>query len=141
MAAAAQEEAEEEDSYTNGRLYIFKQYYTHLNAFGHEEMGITEANGNFLVHAHNIYLQAAYDHGIYVGIVFILLGVGTLIQSLLYYRRRKNDTVCAALPFAILVLFAVAGLAEWIFHPCCPIACCLLLTLAPLLFDTRREEN
>ena len=136
MAAAAQEEAEEEDSYTNGRLYIFKQYYTHLNAFGHEEMGITEANGNFLVHAHNIYLQAAYDHGIYVGIVFILLGVGTLIQSLLYYRRRKNDTVCAALPFAILVLFAVAGLAEWIFHPCC-----LLLTLAPLLFDTRREEN
>lgn len=141
MAAAAQEEAEEEDSYTNGRLYIFKQYYNHLNAFGHEEMGITEANGNFLVHAHNIYLQAAYDHGIYVGIVFILLGVGTLIQSLLYYRRRKNDTVCAALPFAILVLFAVAGLAEWIFHPCCPIACCLLLTLAPLLFDTRREES
>ena len=141
MAAAAAQEAEEEDSYTNGRLYIFKQYYNNLNAFGHEEMGITEADGNFLVHAHNIYLQVAYDHGIYVGIVFILLGVGTLIQSFLYYRKRKDDTVCAALPLAILILFAVAGLAEWIFHPCCPIAYCLLLTLAPLLFDIRREEN
>ena len=141
MAAAAAQEAEEEDSYTNGRLYIFKQYYNNLNAFGHEEMGITEADGNFLVHAHNIYLQVAYDHGIYVGIVFILLGVGTLIQAFLYYRKRKDDTVCAALPLAILILFAVAGLAEWIFHPCCPIAYCLLLTLAPLLFDIRREEN
>ena len=140
-AAAAAQEAEEEDSYTNGRLYIFKQYYNNLNAFGHEEMGITEADGNFLVHAHNIYLQVAYDHGIYVGIVFILLGVGTLIQAFLYYRKRKDDTVCAALPLAILILFAVAGLAEWIFHPCCPIAYCLLLTLAPLLFDIRREEN
>lgn len=141
MAAAAAQEAEQEDSYTNGRLYIFRQYYNNLNAFGHEEMGITEADGNFLVHAHNIYLQVAYDHGIYVGIVFILLGAGTLVQSFLYYRKRKDDTVCAALPLAILILFAVAGLAEWIFHPCCPIAYCLLLTLAPLLFDIRREEN
>lgn len=140
MAAAAEQEAEEEESYTNGRLYIFRQYLNNLNAFGHEEMGITEADGNFLVHAHNIYLQVAYDHGIYVGIVFVLLGIGTFVQSFVYYRRRKDDTVCAALPFAILVLFAVAGLAEWIFHPCCPIAYCLLLTLAPLLFDIRREE-
>ena len=140
MAAAAAQEAEKEESYTNGRFYIFRQYYNNLNAFGHEDMGITEADGNFLVHAHNIYLQVAYDHGIYVGIVFILLGAGSLIQSFLYFRKRKDDTVCAALPFAILVLFAVAGLAEWIFHPCCPIAYCLLLTLAPLLFDIRREE-
>lgn len=141
MAAATAQEAEEEESYTNGRLYIFRQYYNNLNAFGHEEMGITEADGNFLVHAHNIYLQVAYDHGIYVGIVFILLGVGTLIQAFIYYRKRKDDTVCAALPLTILILFAVAGLAEWIFHPCCPIAYCLLLTLAPLLFDIRREES
>lgn len=139
MAAAAQEE-EDEGNYTNGRFYIFRQYYNNLNAFGHEEMGITEADGNFLVHAHNIYLQVAYDHGIYVGIVFILLGAGTLIQAFIYYRKRKDDTVCAALPLAILVLFAVAGLTEWIFHPCCPIAYCLLLTLAPLLFDIQREE-
>lgn len=139
MAVAAEQE-DEEDSYTNGRFYIFRQYYNNLNATGHEDMGITEADGNFLVHAHNIYLQVAYDHGIFVGIVFILLGVGTFIQALIYYRRRKDDTVCAALPLAVLVLFAVAGLAEWIFHPCNPLAYCLLLTLAPLLFDIRREE-
>ena len=129
------EDAAGEDSYTNGRLEIFKAYYKNLNKTGHDDMGIMEPDGNFIVHAHNIYLQAAYDHGIYVGIVFIILGVGTLVQAAVYYHKRKDDRVCAALPLAVLVLFAVAGLTEWIFHPCSPTTYCLLLTLAPLLFD------
>lgn len=131
-------EADDEYSYTNGRMEIFRVYYKNLNKAGHEDMGIMEPNGNYIVHAHNIYLQTAYDHGIYVGAVFILLGIGTFVQAALYYHRHKEDRVCAALPMAILLLFAVAGLTEWIFHPCCPIACCLLLALAPLLFDSRK---
>ncbi len=128
----------EEYSYTNGRMEIFRLYYNNLNKVGHEDMGIMEPDGHYNVHAHNIYLQVAYDHGIYVGAVFILLGIGTLIQSAVYFHRHKEDRVCAALPMAILLLFAVAGLTEWIFHPCCPIACCLLLVLAPLLADGRK---
>lgn len=135
---AAGEEFDEEESYTNGRLDIFRVYYRNLNKFGHEEMGIMEPDGNYIVHAHNIYLQAAYDHGIYVGVVFILLGVGTLIQAAFYLHRHREDRVCAALPMALLILFAVAGLTEWVFHPCCPVACCLLLVLSPLLVDGRR---
>lgn len=138
--AASGEEEQEDDSYTNGRMEIFELYYKNLNKTGHDDMGIMEPDGNFTVHAHNIYLQVAYDHGIYVGIVFILLGVGTLVQAAVYYHRRREDTVCAALPLALLILFAVAGMTEWIFHPCCPIAYCLLVTLAPLLVDMRREE-
>ena len=136
--AAVGEDQEKEDSYTNGRLEIFRVYYSNLNKFGHDDMGIMEPDGNFLVHAHNSYLQVAYDHGIYVGAVFILLGIGTLIQAAVYFHRHKEDRVCAALPMAILILFAVAGLTEWIFHPCCPIACGLLLALAPLLIDSRK---
>ena len=128
----------EEESYTNGRLEIFKLYYKNLNKVGHEDMGIMEPNGNYNVHAHNIYLQVAYDHGIYVGAVFILLGAGTLIQAAVYFHRRKKDRDCAALPLALLILFAVAGLTEWIFHPCSSIAYCLLLTMAPLLIDSHK---
>ena len=131
-------EDEEEYSYTNGRMEIFRLYYKNLNKVGHEDMGIMEPDGNYVVHAHNIYLQTAYDHGIYVGLMFILLGVGTLVQAAVYYHKRKEDRVCAALPLALLILFAVAGLTEWIFHPCSPIAYCLLLTLAPLLVDKKR---
>lgn len=131
--------ADDEASYANGRLYIFRTYYRNLNKIGHDDMGIMEPDGNYIAHAHNIYLQVAYDHGIYVGFVFILLGAGTFVQSLLYYRSHKNDRDCAALPLAVLIFFAVAGLTEWIFHPCNPAAYCLLLAMTPLLAD--RERN
>lgn len=137
MAAA---EAAEEASYTNGRLYIFERYYERLNRDGHDDMGVMEPDGNYLAHAHNIYLQVAYDHGIFVGAVFFLLGVGTFVQACVYYRRHREDRECALFPLALLILFAVAGLTEWIFHPCCPIACCLLLTMGPLLVDIRKDE-
>lgn len=133
MAAAEKEE----ESYTNGRMYIFKQYCDRLDRRGHDDMGIMEPDGNYLAHAHNIYLQVAYDHGIPVGAVFLLLGIGTLIQAAFYYRRHREDRECALFPLALLILFAVAGLTEWIFHPCCPIAFCLLLTMGPLLADGR----
>ena len=134
------EEPEEslDDSYANGRLEIFRLYYSNLNKVGHDDMGIMEPNGHYNVHAHNIYLQVAYDHGIYVGIVFILLGAGTLVQAAIYYHRRKEDRDCAALPLAILIVFAVAGLTEWIFHPCSPMTFGLLSAMAPLLFDRQK---
>ena len=137
-AADESEESDEEDSYTNGRLEIFRVYYNNLNKPGHDEMGIMEPNGNYIVHAHNIYLQVAYDHGIYVGIVFIILGAGTLVQAAIYLYKHKEDRDCAALPLALLILFGIAGMTEWIFHPCSPIAYCLLLTMAPLLFDRHK---
>ena len=138
ISVNAEQETEESgdvDSYANGRLEIFRLYYNNLNKYGHDDMGIMEPNGQFTVHAHNIYLQAAYDHGIYVGIAFIILGIGTLVQAMIYYHRRKEDRICAALPLAVLIVFAVAGLTEWIFHPCNPMAYCLLVTMAPLLFE------
>ena len=131
---------EEEESFTNGRLYIFSRYYERLNKVGHDDMGVMEPDGNYLAHAHNIYLQVAYDHGIPVGCVFLLLGVGTMVQAVIYYRRHRQDRECALFPLALLLLFAVAGLTEWIFHPCCPIAHCLLLTIGPLLVDIRKDE-
>lgn len=135
---ASQEEQSDAQSYANGRFEIFELYYNHLNKEGHEDMYITLPDGSLIVHAHNIYLQVAYDHGIYVGVIFVLMGIGTFVQGILYFLRKREKRACAALPFTILLLFGVAGLTEWIFHPCNPIAYCLLLTLAPLLFDMRK---
>lgn len=124
------------DSYANGRLDIFKMYIANLNMSGHDTMEIIMPDGvTKAVHAHNTYLQVAYDHGIPVGIAFIIFGVCTLIQAAVYYKRRKEDRACSLLPFALLFTFAGAGLTEWLFHPCNPLTFCLLLTLAPLLCD------
>ncbi len=132
---AQDETVDDEEAGTNGRLDIFRVYYRNLNRIGHDDMGIMEPDGHYIVHAHNIYLQVAYDHGIGVGIAFIIFGAGTLVRAFVYYRRHRGDRECAALPLALLIVFAVSGLVEWVFHPCNYMACSLLLALTPLLID------
>lgn len=123
-------------SYASGRLDIFKLYIEHLDMAGHDTMEVIMPDGTSEGgHAHNTYIQAAYDHGIPVGIVFILFIICTLVQSLVYYKKRNADRLCSLLPFALMTAFAAAGLTEWIFHPCNPVAFGMLLSLAPLLCD------
>ena len=135
-----QEEDQGED-YTNGRLDIFRSYIEQLNLTGHEEMGAVLKDGSIATHAHNIYLQAAYDHGIFVGILFVLVGIGTFIASCLYYHKKKGKIIYAALPSVVTVAVAVAGVVEWIFHLCNPCGFVLMLVITPLLFKCQEGEN
>ena len=127
------EDSQKED-YTNGRIDIFRSYIEQLNRTGHEEMGALLANGEIATHAHNIYLQVAYDHGIFVGIVFVLWGFATFVYSCLYYYKKKETIVYAALPAVITTAVAVAGVVEWIYHLSNPCGFLLMLVIAPLLF-------
>ncbi len=131
------EDPQKED-YTNGRIDIFRSYVEQLNMTGHEEMGAILKDGSVATHAHNIYLQAAYDHGIPVGILFVLTGVGTFVVSLLYYNRKKDKITYAAMPVVVTVAVAVAGMVEWIFHLCNPCGFVLMLVITPLLFKDEK---
>ncbi len=129
------EEALRDDDYTNGRLDIFKSYLEQLNMTGHEEMGAILKSGENATHAHNIYLQVAYDHGIPVGIFFVLLGAATFMRSCLYYRREKDKITYASFPAVVSVAVAVAGMVEWIFHLSNPCGLVLMLAITPLVFQ------
>lgn len=136
-----EEEAAKEgvpDDYTNGRLDIFRSYIEQLNMTGHEEMGAVLENGEIATHAHNIYLQAAYDHGIPVGILFVLAGIETLIVSCFYYHKKKDEITYAALPAVVTVAAATAGFVEWIFHLCNPCGFVLMLVITPLVFKNEK---
>ncbi|MDD6490753.1 MAG: hypothetical protein PUG54_00775, partial [Firmicutes bacterium] len=131
------EEADEDkQDYTNGRLDIFRSYIEQLNMTGHEEMGATLKNGEIATHAHNIYLQVAYDHGIPVGIVFVLVGIITLFMSLKYFHKKKDGAAYAALPSVVTISVAVAGMVEWIFHLSNPCGLVLMLVITPLIFKS-----
>ena len=130
----ALEAAEKEKDYTNGRLDIFRSYIEQLNLTGHEEMGALLANGEIATHAHNIYLQVAYDHGIGVGIVFVLVGIATFAISCLYYSKKKDKITYAALPAVVTVAVGVAGMVEWVFHLSNPCGFLLMLVITPLVF-------
>ncbi len=129
-----EEAGEEEDDYTNGRTDIFKSYIEQSNWTGHDKMGATLENGEIAVHAHNIYLQLIYDHGIVTGIVFILLGVVTFVKACLYYRKKKDTITYAALPAVIVVAVASAGMVEWIFHVSNTCGLLLMLMITPFVF-------
>lgn len=135
MPDAALEE-EDGDDYTNGRIEIFRSYLEQLNMTGHEEMGAVLADGGLATHAHNIYLQVAFDHGIWVGILFLVVGAGTFVMACLYYYKKKDETAYAALPGVVALAFAVAGVVEWIFHVSNPFGFVLMLVIAPLVFKT-----
>ncbi len=130
-----------EADYTNGRTDIFRSYIEQLNMTGHEEMGALLKDGSIATHAHNIYLQFAYDHGIFMGVLFVLVGLATFIQSCIYYFRNRDNESYAALPVIVTVAVAVEGLVEWVFHFSNPSGLILMLIIAPLIFNSKKGRN
>ena len=127
-------ENKDDNDFTNGRLDIFKSYIEQLNMTGHKEMGAVLKNGEIATHAHNIYLQVAYDHGIFVGILFALVGLATFLKSCLYYYKKKDKITYAVLPAVVIMAVAVAGMVEWVFCLSNPCGLILMLVITPLVF-------
>ncbi|MCR4902209.1 MAG: hypothetical protein K6A23_05070 [Butyrivibrio sp.] len=126
------------ESYANGRFAIFRSYISQLNMTGHAEMGAELESGEIAVHAHNIYLQVAYDHGIPVGIIFALWVLTVIISGIWYSIKCYNEQKVAGLPIAITIGFAVAGLTEWLFQFSNPVTIMLMLALAPIMFRFKK---
>ena len=139
--AVPYEETESSDDYSNGRMTIFRSYLEQLNADGHDTMGAVLPDGEIAVHAHDIYLQVAFDHGMGVGILFLLFGAATLLRAVFYYRKNKAKPY-AAFPLLMTISFAVAGTVEWIFHLSNPCTLVLMMVIAPLLYkDNAKVEE
>ncbi|MBQ9438472.1 MAG: hypothetical protein IJU50_09065 [Lachnospiraceae bacterium] len=130
------------NQFANGRFSIFKAYLSQLNWTGHEEMGAVLPDGSLAVHAHNIFLQISFDHGILTGLLFLVFSILTLLETLLYAFRSfrlcketgEEGKLCF-LPFALSVAFYTTGMAEWISHMCNPLAAAFLLALLPVMLD------
>jgi len=136
------EETDALNEMTNGRMDIFNAYIDNWNLTGHEDMGVTAPNGELLTHAHNVFLQIIHDHGLVTGIVFVLFGILSFAIAMIRYVRGKNDDI--ALTIAILLAFAVSGMAEWNFHLCNPYGISLFAAVTPLLFrnkDMKEDEQ
>ena len=118
---------------SNGRIAIYKLYLSRLNWIGHDSMIITIGDIIY-AHAHNSFIQIAYDHGILCGIAFILLGIVTLARSMMYAKKHyKSDGPVVLMPVMALVAFSIAGMTEWVFQPVIPLAFGILFAVYPLL--------
>lgn len=134
-----------EDSYdiSSGRFEIFRTYIGEWNLTGHDEMYITLENGTVFGHAHNSFLQVVHDHGLIVGIVFVVFGAFSFFFSIWRYgiQKETQEEFYNALGIAILLVFALAGMVEWIFHFANPVGFSVFIVLVPLLFQRCNGEK
>lgn len=130
------EEAEEtEDSWdvSNGRFEIFRAYLKEMGLKGHPQMGPEDENGSEYAHAHNSYLQVAYNFGVIAGGIFLALCVLALYRAILLFYKQGRRFGISLVPFSLIVAFGVVSLTEWAFHPCIPLGFCFILMQAFLI--------
>ena len=126
------------DVLSNGRITIFKSYLKELNLTGHDEMGALLPNGEIAVHAHNTYLQVAYDNGIITAVIFIMVIFAAVVSSLRKYAAKEKDEPLTLMAFAVIIGFIVCGFTEWVFLLGNPMTIALMLSFAGLVFKEER---
>ena len=127
------------DVMSNGRITIFKSYLGELNLTGHETMGALLPNGEIALHAHNTYLQVAYDNGIITAVIFSIMIIAALVSSLRKYAEKEKDEPLTLMAFAVITGFVVCGMTEWVLHFGNPMTIALMLSFAGLIFKEERE--
>lgn len=132
LEAQMPKEQEPVSDYSNGRLGIYKAYLSEIGLKGHQDMGI-EVNGEMIMHAHNTYIQTAYDFGLPVGIYFLFVCLVTFIRAcgLAYRWGAKNKY--AILPLLIAAAFGVAAAFELVYLPSIPLGLAFLLMLPAMM--------
>lgn len=126
---------EEKRDISNGRFDIFKDYIAAIGFKGHPKMGPERADGEEYAHAHNSYLQAAYNFGIIAGVVFSAICALALWRAVTLFTVYKSRYNIFLVPFAMVTVFSFISLTEWAFHPCIPIGFCFLLMQVFLMRD------
>lgn len=139
QAADGEGDASDADSgrndISNGRFGIFREYFKALELKGHPKMAPPNEQGEEHAHAHNSYLQVAYNFGMIAGVVFLLLCVLTLWSAIrLYYTQGRKYSIYMV-PFSLIVAFGFVSLTEWAFHPCIPAGFCYLFLQTLLIKD------
>lgn len=128
---------------SSGRLEIFREYIEEWNLTGHEDMSFQFPNGSTPAHAHNSFLQVIHDHGLITGVLFLAFGVLSFLLSIRNYsvKKQEGEAFYNALPIAVIVAFAFAGMVEWIFHFANPMGFALFIVIIPLLFRQYNGEK
>ena len=126
--------------YSNGRLDIFKLYWQELSFAGHETVELPKEIGISAGHAHNVYLQTAYDFGIITGIGFLAFCIFMGIRSLIYYVRHREEEM-SILPILLLGVYGVCGMAEWVYLPCIPTGFAFFLVMVMMIPKEEKKQE
>ncbi len=105
---------------SNGRFEIFADYINAIRFGGHPKMGPEDPKGDEYAHAHNSYLQVAYNFGLVAGLLFLVLCALALWRAVRLFQDYGSRYSIVLIPFSIVVVFGFISLTEWAYHPCIP---------------------
>lgn len=133
-------ELDEEEDVSNGRFDIYRSYIEQSDMAGHDEMGAILSDGSEASHAHNIYLQAIYDHGWIVGIFYALFMVYSVFMGMARSKKDRDADYILIVPM-VTIGFMMAGLVEWILHPCNPFCIVVFMALCVMAVTYNKLQS
>ncbi len=99
------------DSYSTGRISVWKYYASKLNLLGHEE---TERAYIDIIYreissTHMTILQVAYESGILAGIFYFILNIASGIYAIIYAWKNREEKY-AMFPLLLILVFGVLSM-------------------------------
>lgn len=124
------------DNVSNGRFSIYLEYLRHLNWNGHEIMGVV--NGDVeAMHAHNSFIQNAYDFGIPAGLLYLGAVFGMFGRSVYLIWRGRDRSEMQFMVLVMLAAFILVSMFEYTANQCLPLGFASFF----VLFTMRREKS
>lgn len=139
-AVQKQPVVEKNTDYSNGRFDIYKAYWKALNWKGHDSLSLVKENGEEIMHAHNSFIQVAYDFGIGEGIYFLVFCIFAGVKSIFYYFRHKGEET-GLVPVMILATFGICGMVERVFFPYISLGFAFLFVLVLFIPAEKKKEQ
>lgn len=93
------------------RIVIYSYYLKHMNLWGHFEQGFYISEDVFMGHAHNMFIQMAYDYGIIAGLLYLGICCYSVIRA--FKMRKPEGWICLAFLLSIFCF----GLTEMAVTP------------------------
>ena len=129
---------EQPEDMSNGRLDVYKEYLQHIHFYGHESMN---EDGDYQMgqaHAHNSFLQVAFDYGILAGISLVVICLAIVIICVVRIIRNQDRSPAIWLSLLITVGFIGASLTELVYNINIPL--CLGLCFA-MMYVLRKPDD
>ncbi len=99
---------------SNGRFDIWKQTLKELSLHGHEYMSVEMPDGSTAYHCHNAYLQALYDYGLLIGLLYLVFCFVTFLRSVIFFLKGIKGSVdpLFIVPLSVVCAFGITGVFE-----------------------------
>ncbi len=133
------------DDISSMRATLWRYALTNLTWNGHQQSYIVEWMEVYGTlherHAHNTFVQVAYNNGWPAGILFALYVAFSAYRAWIYYWRRRRTDVMAIAPLLLTTLFILQSMFESIYSLFSPVCCAYLLMQGVLWRKTLEPDQ